>query len=146
MPLSDQIEADLASALKAGEAERVSTLRMLRSSLKNKEIETGGPLEDGAVEQLIGKEVKQRRESAAVYREGGRGELAEKEEAEALLLQAYLPEPLSGEELEGIVDRVISEAGEGAHLGAVIGRVRSEVGSRAESSEIARLVTEKLKG
>lgn len=123
---------------------RVSTLRLLRSGLKNREIASGGSLNDAEVERVIAGELKQRRESAESYRAGGRAELAQKEEAEAEILRAYLPEPLSETELGEIIDRVIASLGEGAQLGAVIGRVRAEAGSRAEGGAIARLVQQKL--
>lgn len=144
MSLSERIEADLKEAMKSGDAVRVSTLRLLRSELKNKEIASGGTLDDAEVERVIAGELKQRRESAESYRTGERAELAEKEEAEAEILRAYLPEPLSEVELSEIIDRVMASLGEDAQLGAVIGRVRAEVGSRAEGSRVARLVQQKL--
>ena len=144
MSLSERIEADLREAMKSGDAVRVSTLRLLRSGLKNREIASGTALGDAEVERVIAGELKQRRESAESYRAGDRAELAQQEEAEALILQAYLPEPLSETELSEIIDRAIASLGEEAQLGAVIGRVRAEVGSRAEGGRVARLVQQKL--
>lgn len=146
--IRERIEADLKAAMKAGEKLKVSTLRMVNSELKNARIDKGRDLEEDEVIGVVSKAQKQRREAEEQYREGGREELAEKEAAEAEILQAYLPEPVSDAELDEAIDAAIAETGatEMKDMGAVMGRVMEQVRGRAEGSEVSRRVKERLQG
>ncbi|MDX1622408.1 MAG: GatB/YqeY domain-containing protein [Gemmatimonadota bacterium] len=142
----ERIQEDLNSALKAGEKLRVSTLRMLSSELKNRRIDLGRELEDEEAVEVLFRARKQRREAEEQYREAGREELAEREAAEAEIVQAYLPEPLSDEELDRIIDEAIEETGatDPGQMGAVMGRVMPRVKGRAQGAEVSRRVRERL--
>jgi hypothetical protein len=145
MDLRTQIESDLTDALRAKEEERVSVLRMLKSSIHNGEIASGKPYTDSEIEQAIGREIKQRRDSIESYTAGGRADLAAKEKSELDILSKYMPEQMSREELSKIVDAAVTEVGASpAQMGQIIGKVRSQVGNRAEGSLIAELVKERL--
>lgn len=141
-----QIKSDMKSAMKAGNKGEVSTLRMLVSSLNNAKIDKGGDLTEDDVVDVLGKEAKQRRESIEAYREGGREERAEKEEAELEIIQRYLPEQLSDEEAEELVEEVIEETGAETRgdMGRVMGQVMPKVKGRYEGSKIKDIVMEKL--
>src|SRR3954469_11133630 len=106
MSLTDTVKQDLATAMKAGERDRVSTLRLVLSELQ-KNAKEG----DGDELAVLRRERKRRHESAGAFREGGRPELAEAEEAEASIIEAYLPAELSDEELRAIVAAAVAEAG-----------------------------------
>ena len=103
-------------------------------------------LDDAAVEQVIVREVKKRRDAAAIYRTNGRPELAEPEEREMAVLQHYLPQPLSDEELQAVVTQTIAELGADnpRMTGQVIGAVKAKVGNRADGGAIAQLVQRAL--
>ncbi len=111
MSLKERLEADLKDAMRAKDALRTSTVRMLKSAIKYREIEVMKPLDDAGVQGVVGAEIKRRRDSVEQYRQGGREDLASKEEAEIAILQAYLPAQLTPEELSRIVDEAIARAG-----------------------------------
>lgn len=111
MALKDQLASDLKSAMKAGDAFKVGVLRLLNSALQNKSIELRGQgkeegLADGAVLQVLEKEAKKRRESIALYRQGGREDLASQEEKELRLIEAYLPAQMSEAEIRAAVENL----------------------------------------
>lgn len=144
--LLDQLQADLKNAQLAREVAKVSTLRLLLSEAKNKEIAKGGALTDEDIIVLISREVKKRKEAVDSFRAGAREELAAKEEQEAKILEAYLPEQMSSEELTKVVDETINEVGASsiADLGKVIGMVMGKVKGQADGSVVSTLVKEKL--
>lgn len=148
MSLADQLLADYQAAVRAGEAVRVSTLRLLRSALHDAEIEQHQKLSDEAVLQVIGKQVKQRRDSVAAYREAGRLDLAEREAAEMAILQAYLPVGLSTAELRALVQGAIAEVGATgpSDLGRVMKVLMPRVRGRADGAEVNAVVRELLGG
>lgn len=141
-----EIKDDMKAAMKSGDKDEVSTLRLLISSLNNAEIDKGDGLSDDDVIEVLSKEAKQRRESIDAYRDGGREDRAEKEEAELEVIQRYLPEPLSEEEAADIVESAIEETGAEtrADMGAVMGRVMPQVKGRYEGSAIKEMVLERL--
>src|SRR5438067_9601823 len=100
MTLKDQIVADMTAAMKAKDAARTSTLRMVKAAIMNREKEGGAALTDEDVTKLLRSQVKQRRDSVEQYQKGGRSELAAKEEAEILIIEAYLPQAASQEEID----------------------------------------------
>jgi uncharacterized protein YqeY len=145
MDLRSQIESDITEALRSKDEARVSVLRLLKSAIHNGEIASGKEFSDAEIEQAIGKEIKQRRDSIESYTTGGREDLAAKEKSELDILSKYMPEQMPREELAKIVDAAVSEMGASpAQMGQIIGKVRSQVGNRAEGSLIAELVKERL--
>jgi len=100
MSLKEKILADLTAAMKAKDAARTSTLRMLKAAIVNRQIEKGGDLDDEELSKLLRSQVKQRRDSVDQYRKAGRQELVEKETAEIAVIESYLPQAASPEEIE----------------------------------------------
>lgn len=143
MSLKEQLNQDMKTAMKAREADRLSTIRQLRSAIKNKEIELRQELDDTAILAVIGTLVKQRRESAELYRTNNRPELAAKEEAELAVLQQYLPVQLEETELRMLVAEIVAE------VGAVslkdIGKVMPQVMARTRGVADGRLVNQIVK-
>ncbi len=144
--LLQQIDDDLKTAMKSGNTETLSVLRLLKSALKNKQIELGRDLDDSDVLPVIQKELKQRRESASEFSKGDRAELAARELAEAEVLSSYLPSQLTDDELSAIVDAVITRIGASSlgDMGKVISATVSKVEGRADGSRIAALVKSRL--
>ncbi len=146
MNLKEQLTADMKAAMKARQAERLSTIRQLRSAIKNKEIEQRQDLDDDGVISVIGTLVKQRREAAQMYRDNGRPELADKEEAEQAVLQDYLPAQLNETELREIVALVIREVGAVTmkDMGKVMPQVMARTKGAADGKVVNRIVREQL--
>ena len=146
MSLKDKISDDLKQALKEGDDVRKRTLRLLLAAVHNAEIEKGGPLDDSGSLAVIAKQAKQRRESAEEFRKGGRQDLVEREEAEAAVLQAYLPAAMSREEMAAAARKVIAEVGaQGLRdVGKVMPVLVKQLAGRAEGSEISAVVRELL--
>ncbi len=147
MNLTQKIDEEIKTAMKAREELKLSTLRMLKAAVSNAAIQKGKPsLEDAEVLDIIAKLLKQRDESIAAYTKGGRPELAEKEQKEAALLKAYLPSGLSDEELKAIVQQAVRETGASGpqSMGAVMKAVMPKVSGRADGSKISQFVKEAL--
>jgi hypothetical protein len=122
MNLKEQIVADMTAAMKTRDAARTSTLRMLKAAIMNREIEKGGELDEEEVSKLLRSQVKQRRDSVDQYLKAGRQELAEKETAEIAVIEGYLPQAASPEEVEQAVMTAIAETGASSmkEMGAVM--------------------------
>ena len=146
MSLTARIQADMRAAMKERNRERVGALRMLGAALKNGEIEAGRPLTEEEEQVVLRRQLKQREESAEAFRKAGREERAASESAEAEIVREYLPEPLSAEELEQIVDEAVRETGATGmkDMGAVMGRAMKLSEGRAEGRELAALVRNRL--
>ncbi len=146
MALKERIDEDFKRAMKEGEKDQLSTLRMLKSSIQNREIELGRDLDDEEIQEVLSKEAKSRQESIEQFEEGGRPERAEKERQELELIEQYLPEPLSDEELDRMIEGVIEEVGaeDPSDLGAVMGQIMPQVGGRADGGEVKERVRQKL--
>jgi uncharacterized protein YqeY len=144
--LGGKIQQDMKSAMKERDRTRVSALRMLNAALKNGEIEAGRALTGEEEQIILRRQLKQREESAEAFRKAGREVQAASEAEEAALVRQYLPEPLSPQELEGIVDRAIQETGATGmrEMGAVMGRAKELSEGRAEGRELAALVRNRL--
>lgn len=144
--ITERITADLKRAMKGGEKLRVSTLRLLASELKNRRIELGRDLEEDEVIAVVSRARKQRAEAEGQYREGGREDLADKEAAEARILDEYLPEPVSEEELDRMIDAAVAEAGATGpqQMGAVMGRLMPQLRGRVDGAVVSRKVKERL--
>jgi uncharacterized protein len=122
MSLKEQITGDMVTAMKAKDAARTSTLRMLKSAIGYREIEKGGALDDEELSKLLRSQLKQRRDSVEQYQKGGRQDLVEKETAEIAIIEAYLPQAASVEEIEQAVTTAIAETGAASmkEMGAVM--------------------------
>jgi uncharacterized protein YqeY len=146
MSLIGRIEDELKSSMRAGNTARRDALRLILSSLRAAEKELQRPLHDDEELQVLQRERKRRIEAAEAFRAGDRPEQAEAEEAEIAVLQEFMPEPLSQEELEEIVDSAIAEVGATSlrDLGRVMADVMPQVAGRADGSAVSQLVREKL--
>ena len=140
--LKKKVQADLNAARKQRDKERTLVLSTLLSEMKNREIEVGGELDDGAAIQVITKGIKQRKDAAEQMRAGGREELAAHEEAQAAVLKAYLPEGLSEDEVRAMVSEIV--AGGAAAMGAVMGQLMPRIRGRFDGKEANRIVKEIL--
>ena len=144
--LTEKVRADLTAAMKAQEKDRLSTLRMLQSALKNQQIDVGHELSDEEAMSVIRKAVKQRQDSIEQYTNAGRVELADKERAEMELLKTYLPAELSEEELEAGVREIIASTGAQSKkdLGKVMKEATARYKGRADGKKIQELVSRLL--
>ena len=144
--LQERIAAEVITAMKARDTLRLTTLRMVRSALKNREIDKREALEEADVLQVLGTQAKQRREAIEQYRAGGREELAAKEEAELAVLQEFLPRELDADELRAAVVAAVAEVGAAGprDMGRVMGVLMPRVRGRADGGEVNRLVKEVL--
>src|SRR5690625_1428343 len=140
MALEQQISEDLKAAMKERDKETISTLRMVIAAIKNLRVESGhgDEVTDDEVIALISKQAKQRNESIESYRSGGREDLVEAEERELAILQRYLPEQLSSDDIAALVDEAIAETGASApgDLGAVMKAVMPKVAGRADGKQV----------
>lgn len=148
MPLKEQLTTDLTAAMRAGDEVRKSTLRMLISAIKNVEVAGNErkELTDDGVMQVIGKQVKQRKESIDEFQKAGRQDLVDTETAEMAILQAYMPEQMGRDEITVEVRKVIKEVGAKgpADKGKVMQVLMPRLSGRAEGREINAVVTELL--
>lgn len=146
MALADQIDQDLTAALKAGQNERLSVLRLIKTALKYQQIQSGQELSDADVMKVLQREAKQRRDSIKQYTDGGREDLAQDEQRELAIIEQYLPQQMSQDELAKIVDRAVTETGASgpAQMGVVIGTVMKEVAGRADGAAVSALVKQRL--
>ncbi len=111
MPLLDQVQKDMTGAMKARDELRLSALRMIKTALKKHEVDSMKPLDEKTELQVLNTLIKQRKESAEMFRKGGRPELAEKEEAELKLIESYMPASASEEEIETAIAQALAETG-----------------------------------
>ena len=146
MSLIGQIEDELKQAMRARDSERTGTLRLTLSSLRAAEKELQRALKDDEELQVLQRERKRRIEAAEAFRAGGRDEQAEAEERELAVIEEFMPEPLSEEELERIVDDAIAETGATSlrDMGRVMADVMPQVAGRADGSAVGQIVREKL--
>jgi hypothetical protein len=146
MSLIERIEGELKEAMRARDRERTDALRLTLASLRSAEKELARPLKEDEELQVLQRERKRRTEAAEAFREGGRAEQADKEERELDVIQEYMPEPVSDEELERIIDDAIAETGATSlrDLGRVMADVMPQVAGRADGSTVSQLVREKL--
>lgn len=148
MTLKDRLTQDMKEAMKAKQPERLGTIRQLRGAIKNKEIELQKELDDDGVIAVVSTLVKQRRESAQMYADNGRPELAAKEEAELAVLQEYLPAQLGEEDIRELVKAAIAEVGATSikDLGKVMPLVMGRTKGAADGKVVNQLVREYLAG
>jgi uncharacterized protein len=146
MSLIGRLEGELERALKERDAERRDALRLILASLRSAEKDLQRPLQDEEELQVLQRERKRRVEAADAFRAGGREEQASAEAAELEVLEEFMPEPLSEEELEEIVDDAIAETGATSlrDLGRVMADVMPQIAGRADGSAVSQMVREKL--
>jgi uncharacterized protein YqeY len=150
MPLIEQIEKDTVTAMKARESERVSTLRMVKTALKNKEIDKRAPLTDAEAQQVLTTLIKQRRESIDQFMKGNRPELAQKEEEEIKVIEGYLPKSASEEEIKKLVEEALAGQNLGPKdMGTAMKAVQTKIqasGLRADGKQVSEVVKARLAG
>jgi uncharacterized protein YqeY len=146
MAIRERLDEDLKAAMRERDSLRMNTIRGLKSAVKYREIELMKPLDEAGIIGVIGTEVKRRRDSVEQYRAGKREDLATKEEAEIVLLQAYLPQQLGAAELEAKVVEVIARVGAQGpkDMGAVMKALLPEVQGRADGKVVSELVKQRL--
>jgi uncharacterized protein len=142
----ETIEDEIKEAMRSRDGERRDALRLILNSLKNSEKDLQRPLSEEEELQVLQRERKKRVEAAEAFRSGGREEQAEAEERELAILEEFMPEPLSEDEIEEIVDDAIAEVGATsmAHLGRVMADVMPQIAGRADGSVVSQIVREKL--
>jgi uncharacterized protein YqeY len=146
MGLRENIDADVKDALKSGAKDKLSTLRMLSAALKNKQIDKRRPLTEEEVIETVRSLIKQRKDSIEQFLKGGRQDLVDKESAEVTVLEGYLPQQLSREEIEAMVRDAIAQTGaQGAKdMGKVMKAVLAATGGRADGKLVSELVKHAL--
>jgi len=144
--LRDSIANDMREAMKAREPVRVGALRMLMAAVKNSEVEKLHELSDDEVLEVIAREAKRRRESIEAFEKGGRTDLVDKESGELAVLEAYLPEKLSDDELAGLVDQAIAETGASTpkQMGEVMKALMPKLRGRADGTQVSAMVRARL--
>ncbi|HEX7317980.1 MAG TPA: GatB/YqeY domain-containing protein [Pyrinomonadaceae bacterium] len=147
MSLRERITSDMTAAMKSKDASRLSTLRMVKAAVQNREIEKGGELSDEEMTKALQSLVKQRRDSVEQYEKAGRAELAEKERAEITVIEEYLPRAASREEIEQAVAQAIAETGASSmkEMGAVMKAAQARLAGRnADGRVVSEIVKSRL--
>jgi len=146
MSLKDRITDDMKAAMRAREADRLSTIRMLLAACKQREVDERIVLDDLAVVGIVDKMIKQRKDSVAAYQQGGRADLADKESAEIAVLQAYLPQRLSAQETQAAVTALVAELGASGpgDMGRVMAAAKAQLGGKAEMAHVSAAVKQAL--
>ena len=146
MSLKNQITEDMKSAMKAGEKDRLKVVRLIMAAIKQVEVDKRVELDDAGVLSVLEKMVKQRRDSVEQFEKGGREDLASIERGEIEVLQAYLPEQLSADEIAALVDEIIAATGaEGIRdMGKVMGQIKAKAAGRADMGAVSATVKERL--
>jgi len=148
MPLREQLNEDMKSAMKAREADRLAAIRLLLSEVKRREVDERITLDDAGVIAVVEKMIKQRKDSISQYEKAARQDLADKEKFEIGILEAYLPQQLSAAEVDAIVAEAIAATGAkgAADMGKVMGVVKPKLAGRADMGKVSGLVKAKLAG
>ena len=146
MTLRERVTEDMKSAMKAREADRLATIRLLLAAMKQREVDERITLDDAGVVAVVEKMLKQRKDSVQQYEQAGRADLADKEKAEMAILTGYLPQQLADAELEAIVADALAASGARApsDMGKVMAIVKPKVAGRADMGKVSALVKAKL--
>jgi len=147
MPLLDQIQKDMVAAMKASDQSRLDALRMVKTALKKHEIDAMKPLDEQTELQILNTLIKQRRESADMFRKGHRDELADREEAELKLIESYMPAAPTDAEIEAAISAAISEAGVASlkQMGVVMKAAQAKLaGKRVDGKALSERVRSRL--
>ena len=151
MGISEQVQKDMVEAMRSRDELRLSTLRMVKSAIKNKEIDKRGPLDEKEAQQVLATLIKQRKDSIEQFTKGGRQELADKEAAEIKLIEAYLPQAMGEEEIAAVVKATIAEMGSPTmkDMGIVMKNAMAKLqatGARVEGKTVSDIVKKQLGG
>ena len=148
MSLKDQITEDMKAAMRAKDSERLGTIRLLLAACKQREVDERIVLDDAAVVALVDKLIKQRKDSIAAFESAARQDLADKEAAEITVLQAYLPQRMSADEVLAAVKAIVAELGASGpgDMGKVMGVVKTRLAGKAEMSAVSAAVKSALAG
>jgi uncharacterized protein YqeY len=146
MSLKDQITEDMKSAMRAKEADRLSTIRMLLAAMKQKEVDERITLDDPAVIAIVDKLIKQRKDSIAAFSQAGRTDLVDKETAEVKVLEGYLPQRLSAEEIAAEVQAIVGQVGASGpgDMGKVMAAVKTRLAGKADMGQVSAAVKQAL--
>ncbi|WP_421955906.1 GatB/YqeY domain-containing protein [Polaromonas sp.] len=148
MSLKDQITEDMKTAMRAKDSERLGTIRLLLAAIKQKEVDERVVLDDAAVIAIVDKLIKQRKDSIEAFQKAERKDLADKEAAELVVLQAYLPARLSAEEVTAAVKAIVTELGASGpgDMGKVMGAVKAKLAGKADMGQVSAAVKAALAG
>ncbi len=148
MSLKEQITEDMKSAMRAKDAERLGTIRLLLSAMKQKEVDERVELNDQAVVAIVDKLIKQRKDSIAAFEQAARQDLADKEKAEMAVLQTYLPARMSAEEVAAAVQSIVTTLGATGpgDMGKVMGAVKTQLAGKADMAQVSAAVKAALAG
>ena len=146
--LKDKITEDMKTAMRAKDSERLGTIRLLLAALKQKEVDERVVLDDAAVVAIVDKLIKQRKDSLEAFQKAERKDLADKEAAELLVLQAYLPARLSADEVAAAVKAIVAELGASGpgDMGKVMGAVKAKLAGKADMGQVSAAVKAALAG
>ena len=146
MALKEKITVDMQDAMRSKDSEKLNAIRLLQSSIKQKEVDDRVEIDDTMILNIIEKMLKQRRDSIEAFKKANRDDLVAKEEFEVQLLQTYMPEPLSSEDIEKEIDSAIkaADAKSMKDMGAVMSAVKLKVSGRANMAEVSQKIKEKL--
>lgn len=148
MDLKSRLQDDIKTAMRGGDKEKLLTLRMFSAAIKQREVDERIVLDDAQVLAVVEKLIKQRREAAAQYEAGNRPELAAKELGEAVLLQSYLPEPLSETDLDALIETAIAENGATGikEIGRIMAALKPKIQGRADMGAVSSRLKSRLGG
>jgi len=148
MSLKDQVTSDMKEAMKAGAKERLAVIRLILAAVKQKEVDERITLDDAQMLAVLEKMLKQRRESVTQFLQGNRKDLADKEEAEIKVIQAYMPAQLSDAELDKLVAEAVAKSGAASvkDMGKVMGILKPQVAGKADMSAVSARIKSKLGG
>jgi uncharacterized protein YqeY len=148
MALKDRITEDMKTAMRAGEKERLATIRLILAAVKQREVDERISLDDSQVLAAIEKMIKQRKEAIVQFEAGGRADLVAKETAEIAILQAYLPAQMSDAEIDALIAEAIASTGAASikDMGNVMGAVKAKAQGRADMGAVSARIKQKLSG
>ena len=146
MPLKDRITEDMKGAMRAGEKERLGTIRLILAAIKQREVDERITLDDGQVLAVLEKMIKQRKESIAQFESGGRADLVAKEQAELAILQVYLPAQMSEAEIDALIAEAVAATGASSikDMGKVMGIVKAKAQGKADMGAVSARIKQKL--
>jgi len=148
MSLKDQITEDMKTAMRAKDSARLGTIRLLQAAMKQKEVDERITLDDAAVIAIVDKLIKQRKDSVTAYVQANRQDLADQESSEIQVLQAYLPQRLSPEEIQAAVKAIVAQVGASGpgDMGKVMGAVKAQMAGKADMGLVSAAVKAALAG
>ncbi len=148
MSLKDQITEDMKTAMRAKDSARLGTIRLLQAAMKQKEVDERTTLDDAAVIAIVDKLIKQRKDSVSAYVQANRQDLADQESSEIKVLEAYLPQRLSPEEIQAAVKAIVAQVGASGpgDMGKVMGAVKAQLAGKADMGLVSAAVKAALAG